>query len=138
MTASFIDTSVLVRYLTGDPPEAFETARAIVDRVESLAVTDVVIAETAYVLRSVYDVPRAVVVDTLAELLQKENLVVHSLEKELTLRALLLCRDSARVSFADAMVWAAARSMSPPGAPATVYTFDRRFPAEGVELRSGG
>jgi len=39
---------------------------------------------------------------------------------------------SARVSFADAMLWAAARSA---GAATRVYTLDARFPASGIDVR---
>jgi predicted nucleic acid-binding protein len=37
------------------------------------------------------------------------------------------------VSFADAMVWAAAQSSG----VGVVYTLDERFPADGLELRTG-
>lgn len=51
------------------------------------------------------------------------------------LEALLLCRPSGQVSFADALVWAAARSQ----ANAAVYSLDERFPDEGITvLRSAG
>ena len=40
----------------------------------------------------------------------KKNISPFTLEKSLVLQALLLCRPSGRVSFADAMVWAAGRS----------------------------
>ena len=55
---AFVDTSVLVRYLTGDPPEMLAAAKRVVDETPSLLLTDVVLAETAYVLLSFYKVPR--------------------------------------------------------------------------------
>jgi len=61
----FLDTSVVVRYLTGDPPELAEQAAQIVDQENDLQITDVVLAETAYVLTSVYRVRRDIVVDHL-------------------------------------------------------------------------
>jgi len=129
---AFVDTSVVVRYLMGDPAEMAERAATIIDGVEELHVTDVVLAETAYVLTSVYRVPRDVVVDHLVALLRKDNIVAHGLPKDLALQAMLLCRPSGRVSFADALVWAVARA-APPG---VIYSFDQRFPAFGLELRS--
>lgn len=129
--AGFLDTSVVVRYLTGDPPSLADRAAAVLDGDEELWLTDVVLAESAYVLTSVYEVPRAVVVDHLVALVRKRNLACFALEKGLVIQALLLCRPSGRVSFADAMVWAAARSAG----PAVVYTFDDRFPDDGVERR---
>lgn len=132
--SAFVDTSVLVRYLTGDPPEMLPAARRIVDETESLVLTGVVLAETAFVLQSFYRVPRQHIVDTLVELLRKSNLRTHGMDKDVVIHAVLLCRPSGRVSFADAMLWAAARSV---GAASTVYSFDERFPAEGVEVRAG-
>jgi predicted nucleic acid-binding protein len=127
----FLDTSIVVRYLTGDPPELAEKAADIVDGVEPLQITDVVLAETAYVLTSVYGISRSVVVDHLIAFLQKENISPFALDKGLVLQALLLCRASGRVSFADAMVWAAARSSQ----DKVVYSLDQRFPEDSLEVR---
>ena len=129
--SGFLDTSILVRYLTGDPPELAEQAARTIDREDNLLVTDVVLTETAYVLTSVYQVAREVVVDHLIAFLRKENVSPFGLDKSLVLHALLLCRPSARVSFADAMVWAAARSSS----TKVVYSLDERFPKDGLEVR---
>ena len=124
-----VDTSVVVRYLTGDPPELAERAARILDG-GPVALTDVVLVEAAYVLTTVYGVERAQVVDALVAFLQKENVAVTGHKKETFISALLLCRPSKRVSFADALIWAAAKEE---GAP--VYTLDRRFPEDGVEVR---
>ena len=133
MTA-FLDTSVIVRYLTGDPPDLADRAAGMVDRVDDLLVTGVVLAETAYVLRSVYQVPREIVVDSLVTFLQKRNISTLAMDKGLALQGLLLCRSSGRVSFADAMVWAAARSA---GAE-IIYSLDERFPSDGLTVRQHG
>lgn len=42
-----LDTSVIVRYLTGDPPEQAELAASIIDSETPLQITDVVLAEVA-------------------------------------------------------------------------------------------
>ena len=128
--SDLLDTSMLVRYLTGDPPDLAEVSAQVIDGDRALLVTDVVIVETAYVLQSVYQVPRTAVVDSLIALLRKANLDTFRLDKDLVLRALLLCRPSGRVSFADALVWAAARSQ----AAAAVYSLDQRFPNEGITV----
>ena len=126
-----LDTSMVVRYFTGDPPELAEKAARVIDGEENLQVPDVVIAETAYVLTSVYGVPRSVVVDHLIAFLQKENISPFAMHKGLVLQALLLCKPSARVSFADAMVWASARLSE----SKVVYSLDERFPEDGLEVR---
>jgi predicted nucleic acid-binding protein len=130
--SSFLDTSVVVRYLTGDPPRLAAQAAAIIDAGEPLSLTDVVVAETACVLASVYGVPRDALVDSLIDLLQKRNVAVSGLDKGTVIQALMLARPSKRVSFADAMVWAAARS-----ADAPVYSLDERFPTDGIQVRRG-
>jgi predicted nucleic acid-binding protein len=127
----FVDTSIVVRYLTGDPPEMAERAAELLDGSVNLSVTDVVLAEAAYVLNSVYGVPRAIVVDHLIRLVRKPNVFVFGLDETLTISGLLLCRPSGRVSFADGLVWAAARSAG----TQTVYSFDERFPTDGFQVR---
>ncbi len=129
--SGFLDTSLIVRYLIGHPPETAADAAEIIDQTNDLQVSDVVLIETAYVLRSRYQVPREEIVDLLAALVRKENISTFALDKALVMQALLLCRPSGRVSFADAMVWAAARSS---GAK-LVYSFDQRFPKDGIEVR---
>lgn len=71
---ALVDTSLLVRYLTRDPPHLAERAAQVLDGEETLGITEVALVETAYVLESVYGVPRREVVDALLALLQKENL----------------------------------------------------------------
>ncbi len=126
-----LDTSMVVRYLTGDPPELAERAASIIDGEEGLGVTHGVLMETAYVLTSVYRVARASVVDHLLAFLQRENVEVLGLDKGLALQAMLLCRPSGRVSFADALLWAVARSTD----ERLVYSLDERFPSAGIEVR---
>lgn len=72
--SGFVDASLVVRYLTGDPPDLAEQAAKIIDKEDNLLVTDVVLTETAYVLTSVYQVSRAVAVDHLIAFIQKENI----------------------------------------------------------------
>jgi predicted nucleic acid-binding protein len=129
--SGLLDTSMVVRYLTGDPPELADQAATVIDEEDGLRLTDVVLAETAYVLSSVYRVPRAIVVDHLIAFLQKQNIEVFGLDKSVVLQALLLCRPSGRVSYADSLIWAAAQSTQ----EKTVYSLDERFPAEGLDVR---
>jgi len=128
--SGFLDTSIVVRYLTGNPPQLAEQAAEIIDRDENLKITDVAIVETAYVLISVYEIEREVVVENLITFMQKKNISPFALEKGLVLQALLLCRPSGRISFADAMIWAAARSAG----SKSIYSLDDRFPSDGIEI----
>ncbi len=128
-----LDTSVLVRYLTNDDASLAERAAAIIDNTAHLGITLVVLLETAFVLERVYGCPRKDTVDSLLLLLQKENLVALDLSKERVIQALLLCRPSARVSYADAFIWAQARDHHID----RVFTFDARFPTEGIRQVGG-
>jgi predicted nucleic-acid-binding protein len=127
---AFLDTSYIVRYLTDDPPEMALQASQVIDSEEPLVLSEMVLLETAYVLTSVYKAPRAELVDTLMELVQRANLEMANLPKAHVLEALRVCRDSKRHSFTDAMVWAQARGS---GAE-RVYSFDKDFPSHGLEV----
>ena len=129
---TLLDTSILIRYLTNDPPHLAEESASIIDSDEALLISPVIIAEAAHVLRSVYAVPREAIVDDLIAVLQKANVGVTGLDTPLAYEALLLCRPSGRVSVADAMLWAEARTANLP-----VYTFDRRFPDDGIVISRG-
>ena len=130
---AFLDTSFVARYLTGNPPEAATEAAQVIDRGDALLISGVALAETAYVLTTVYRMPRRNVVDSLIEFVQKTNVSTFGLEKDLVLQGLLMCRPSGRVSFADALIWAAARSAG----AGVVYSLDERFPGDGLEIRPG-
>jgi predicted nucleic acid-binding protein len=125
---SFLDTSFVVRYLTGDPAPLSRDAAAVIDGQSVLALGLLVLVEAAYVLESVYQVPRQQVVGALGALVHRRNVVTPDLPKPAILTALELCRGSRRVSYVDALTWAQARHA---GAE-HVYTFDRRFPSEGL------
>jgi predicted nucleic acid-binding protein len=56
---AFIDTNVIIRHLTGDPPEMARRATAALASGERLLLADLVVAECVYVLESFYGVPRA-------------------------------------------------------------------------------
>ena len=127
----FLDTNVIVRYLTGDHPDMSERAAQIIEEAENLTITEGILGETAFVLLSVYRKSRSEVVDGLMDLVQRENISTYAMDKNLVLQGLMMCRPSARISIPDAMIWAAARS---DGATA-IYTFDQRFPGEGIEIR---
>ena len=51
-------------------------------------------------------------------------------DKDLWMRALLLCRPSKRVSFGDALIWAAALASG----VRRVYTLDARFSREEIQV----
>ena len=68
MTA-FIDTNVLVRHLTGDPPDQARRATRYLEQADQLLLPDLILAEVAYVLESYYQVARLQVADALRSIL---------------------------------------------------------------------
>ena len=128
--SGLVDTNMILRYLLQSPPDQAVLAAEILDGEDDLYVTDVVLTEVAHVLRAVYLVPREEIIDHLVALLGKENLSPLGLARDTVIQGLMFCRPSGRVSVPDAMTWAAARS-SGIGA---VYTFDQRFPSEGIDV----
>lgn len=126
-----VDTNVLVRYFLQDDPEEGPAAARLMDGTRELGISLVALAETAFVLSRNYGVPREQVVDRLVELLRKRNIDLLGIDKALVASALLLCRPSGRINYADALINADARAH----AVDRLYTFDERFPPEGLTLR---
>ena len=131
---ALLDTSILIRYFVDDPPGSSGRVSTLIDGNEDLIIPEVILAECGFVLASNYRLPREVIVDNLVALLRKKNIDTLMLSKSLAEEALLLCRPSRRVSFADALTWAAAISSG----IGVVYSLDRRFPSADIELRTVG
>ena len=66
--SAFVDSNVLVRHLTGDPPDQARRATAFLRSGRDLVLVDLVVAEVVYVLESVYEVDR----ERVAELLPRD------------------------------------------------------------------
>jgi len=118
--------------MMGSPADSARQASEVIDSTEELEISGIALAETAFVLTTVYQVPRGRAADQLIDLVRKENISLTGLTKDLAIQGLLMCRPSGRVSIADALIWAAARS----GGSEVVYSFDRRFPDDGLEVRT--
>ncbi|MFN3650459.1 MAG: PIN domain-containing protein [Armatimonadota bacterium] len=124
MTPAHLDTSVIVRYLVGDDPALAAQAKSLVESADELVINPVALAESAHVLRSVYGVAREPLVDALIQLVNRKNIAIRGLSREIVILALRRCRPSGRVSVPDALIWAAAMEDHASG----ILTFDRRFP----------
>ena len=104
MTA-FVDTNVLIRHLTGDPPELAVRATRYLAAADELLLPDLILAEVAYVLESFYETPRAQVATTLRAVLAFPALRV--LDADLLQRAVEVY-EVHRLDFADAYLVASA------------------------------
>ncbi len=60
---AFLDTNVLVRHLTGDPPDLAARATQFLRDADELLLADLIVAETVYVLESFYELARASVAE---------------------------------------------------------------------------
>jgi predicted nucleic acid-binding protein len=104
---AFVDTNVLVRHLTGDPPDMAEAATRYLRAEAELLLTDVVAAETVYVLESFYEAPRNEVAQALRSLVALDSIVC--VDAALLLRAVEVY-ETERVDFAEAYLVACAES----------------------------
>jgi predicted nucleic-acid-binding protein len=66
--SAFVDTNILVRHLTGDPPDMAAQATAYLGSASELLLTDLVVAETIYVLESFYKTRRQQIADAMRSL----------------------------------------------------------------------
>jgi predicted nucleic acid-binding protein len=116
--SAFIDTNILVRHLTGDPPTQARRATDFLAQAEELLLTDVVAAEVVYVLESFNEVERPRVAELMRAIVGFQSIVV--LDAALLLRALEIYEVD-RLDFADAYLVASAETS---GVEA-VASFDR-------------
>lgn len=100
-----VDTNVLVRFLVRDDEVQFEKARKLIRREVAAGrrvfVSQLVLLETEWVLRSSYGLPKNQIVDTLSRLLDTTD--VRFEEEPVIEEALFIWRDVA-ADFADCLI----------------------------------
>jgi predicted nucleic-acid-binding protein len=129
----YVDTSIVVRYLTGDDPERSPAAAIAIETEEPRALSIISILETAHVLRTGYGHERRPIAEALIGLVERQNIVVAELPKEHVLRWLDAWRDEGAESIGDVLI---AASMSAQAAKA-IITFDRTFPTGDWKVLAG-
>ncbi|MGZ4104508.1 MAG: PIN domain-containing protein [Actinomycetota bacterium] len=102
---ALLDTNVLVRHLTGDPPGQARRATALLRARHELILTDLVLAEMVYVLESFYERPRAEISEMTRALLALPSIAV--VDHDLLLRAIELY-EAIRLDYAEAYLAALA------------------------------
>ena len=124
MRRACIDANVILRFLTGEPPEMATQARQLFAAADQgqvvLLLDDIVLAETVWVLTSFYKLPAIEVTRALLQLLSHE--AIHADDKSLLAEALQRFSEH-NVGFADALL---ATRMRHRGIT-EVFTFDRHF-----------
>lgn len=106
MTA-FVDTNILVRHLTGDSPRLAARATAFLATGRRLFLTDLVVAETIYVLESFYKASREQIALAVRSLLAMKS--ITTVDAPLLLRA-IEAYEVDRLDFAEAYLVACAES----------------------------
>lgn len=85
-----LDSNVLVRFFTADPPDMFKAATGLIQRAGTgeviLELCPLVLADTAFTLESFYQHPRKTVARTLADFVRRSG--VRLAERDLILDAL--------------------------------------------------
>jgi len=116
--SAFLDTNVLIRHLTGDPPDLAARATAALANGERLLLADLVVAECVYVLESFYEVGRERVAELMRAAIALPSIAV--LDAPLLLRALEVYEVD-RIDFAEAYLVASAEATG----VGAVMSFDR-------------
>ncbi len=116
--SAFVDTNVLVRHLTGDPADLAARATAYLGSERELLLTDLIAAETVYVLESFYEAPRDEVATAVRSLVAFYSIVC--VDPALLLRAIEVY-ETDRIDFAEAYLVACAESTG----VGRVASFDR-------------
>jgi predicted nucleic acid-binding protein len=122
MRTHVLDTNVVVRHLTGDPPAQARRATAALHAADDLLVTDVVLSECLYVLQGVYEVPRPLATAHMRSLLALPT--VRADDASLLLRALDLYDATPPLDWPDAHCAAVAERER-----AAILSFDRGYDA---------
>lgn len=105
--SAFIDTNILVRHLTGDPPKMAANATRYLESASGLLLTDLVIAETVYVLESFYEAPREQIAVAIRSVIAFGSIV--TVDPAMLLRAVEVY-ETDRLDFAEAYLVANAES----------------------------
>jgi predicted nucleic-acid-binding protein len=100
-----VDTNVLVRLLTRDDDKQVAAAEAFAAK--GVWISHLVVAETAWVLRAVYDFDRADIARALDMLLQNHRVTIQ--DREVLESALVHYRQRQAVGFSDCLLLEIAR-----------------------------
>lgn len=117
MTA-FVDTNVLIRHLTGDPPDHARRATAFLADADELLLPDLIVAEVVYVLESFYEVAADEVAGLVRSVIAYPP--IRTLDPALLLRSLEVY-ETHPIDFAEAYLVASAEASGIPD----IISFDR-------------
>ena len=118
--SDLVDANILVRHLTGDPPDLARRATAYLTDANEIFLADLIAAEVVYVLESFYRTPRTQVAGALRSLLAFRAVVCQ--DPALLLRAVEVY-EVERLDFAEAYLVACAEALEDDDV--VIVSFDR-------------
>ena len=119
---------MVIRHLTGDPPDMAARATRVLAEPGSLLLADLVFAECVYVLESFYEVPRARVAELMRAAIALPS--IEPIDADPLLRALAVY-ELDRLDFAEAYLVAQAEATG----VGEVVSFDRSIDRVGTVTR---
>jgi predicted nucleic acid-binding protein len=128
--SAFLDTNVLIRHLTGDPPGQARRATAFLERADELLLPDLIVAEVVCVLESFYEVERPRVAELARAIVGFPAVVV--VDKPLLLRALEVY-ELERLDFVEAYLVASAEASGVEAIASFDRTIDRLSTVRRIE-----
>ncbi len=118
------DTSVIVRYLVGTPPAQARRAAALLDGDAEVGFSSVALAECTHVLRTQYHVAQPDILESLIDLVQRENVRVLGMRTDVLLGVLVRARHLPGRPIADALI--VAGSLAADALPLATFDRDQR------------
>lgn len=119
----WVDANVLLRFLTGDPPDLAERARRLVARAEqgevTLRLTILMVAEMVWVLGSFYNYPRERIAEVLLPLVIADGVAVDDHDRVVGALTRMAAHN---VDFVDAYLAELARATN-----GVIASFDHDF-----------
>ena len=120
--AIFLDSNILLRYLVADHHEPFEDCRALIAKIQNGTIqpymSSIVLLEVAFVLSSVYKVPRSEIIKDITTILELRGLVVVEITH---FREAFRLHQKMKVKLADCLI----ATQVPKGV--ILVTYDRDF-----------
>ena len=112
-----LDANYILRFLLHDNEAMFKEAKAVIGQQQCLVLNEV-LAEVVYVLSGVYQMPKAVISQTLSQLISLDNLVMH--ESKSVLVEALSYYDSKNIDYIDCYLCALREKYS-------IKSFDKKL-----------
>jgi predicted nucleic-acid-binding protein len=131
--SAFVDTNILIRHLTGDPPAQAARATRFLADADELLLVDLIVAEVVYVLESYYEVERPRIADMVRAIIGFA--AIRVIDEDLLLRAIEVY-ELDRLDFAEAYLVASAERSGVGAVASFDRSIDRVRSVERIEPRA--